>query len=157
MTETPTLDLSPAATRLPGDRRDHFVTPDEVWEMWVSEGEAMLWFDRLATLVILVLGVGHTAFTPVFVPGLNQASIWFAGGGLALLFLGLFNVARLTTPAVTHLRRLCLVVNLIAFPWIVLVTVVVPDAPQPYIATVAILAVALCAFRPVRETQPQAA
>jgi hypothetical protein len=117
----------------------------------------MLWFDRLATLVIVVLGVGHTAFTPVFVPGLNQGSIWFAGGGLALLVLGLFNVARQLTPEATRLRQLCLGANGLALPWIVLVTVVVPDAPQPYIASLAILAVTLCAVRPVGRALQQAA
>jgi hypothetical protein len=113
--------------------------------------------DRLATLVILVLGVGHTVFTPVFVPGLNQASIWFAGGGLALLFLGFLNTARLVTPDAARLRQLCLVANGLALPWIVLVTVVVPGAPQPYIASVAILSVTVCAFRTAGQARRQAA
>jgi len=123
----------------------------------MKKGTDMRTLDRLATLLLVILGVGHTAATPTFVPGLNQASIWFAGGGLALLFLALFNVARQLTPDAVRLRQLCLTVNLIALPWIVLVTVVVPDAPQPYIATLAVVGVAVCTFRPVRRMPPQTA
>jgi hypothetical protein len=113
--------------------------------------------DAVSTVVVLVLGVGHTALTPVFVPGLNQGSIWFAGGGLALLFLGFLNAARLATPDAPRLRQLCLAANGVALPWIVLVTVVVPDAPQPYIASVAILSVTICAFRTAGHARHQAA
>ena len=47
----------------------------------------------IATGVILFLGVGHTLLTPMFFSQFSADALWFAGTGLALVFLGFFNLA----------------------------------------------------------------
>lgn len=42
-------------------------------------------------LTTAFLGLVHIGFTPVFYPGMRIDSLWFAGTGLSLIFLGLVN------------------------------------------------------------------
>ncbi len=112
--------------------------------------------DRLATALILILGVAHTALTPVFVRSLNPGALWFAGAGLALLFLGLFNAARLLTPEGTRLRQLCLGANVLALLWIILVIAVLPQ-PQAFVTGLAVLLATVGASRPARQAPRQSA
>jgi hypothetical protein len=42
-------------------------------------------------LMTAFLGAVHIGFTPVFYPGCRLDSMWFAGTGLALVFVGLAN------------------------------------------------------------------
>lgn len=47
--------------------------------------------------VLANLGVLHTMLTPLFSPGFSTDTLWFAGTGLGILFLGLFNLAVIRT------------------------------------------------------------
>ncbi len=42
---------------------------------------------------LLMLGIGHSALTPVFYKSFSQDAMWFFGTGLSLVFLGLLNIA----------------------------------------------------------------
>ena len=44
------------------------------------------------TAYSLSLGVIHTALTPLFYDRFSPDALWFAGTGLALVFLGLLNL-----------------------------------------------------------------
>lgn len=46
----------------------------------------------ILALTTAFLGLVHIGFTPVFYPGMRIDSMWFAGTGLALIFLAFANV-----------------------------------------------------------------
>ena len=103
--------------------------------------------DTVATAVVILLGLGHLAFTPIFAPGLNERTVWFAGSGLALLYLGFLNWARLLLVA-PRLRQLCVVANHVTLVWTVLVLLVLP-VPQAGVATLAVALVTVGSLRAV--------
>jgi hypothetical protein len=47
---------------------------------------------QILALILALLGLVHICFTPVFYPGCSLDSLWFAGTGFSLVFLGLANV-----------------------------------------------------------------
>jgi len=50
--------------------------------------------QRTAGVLIAVQGAGHTFLgTPMFFRAVSQDAVWFAGAGLAMIFLGLLNLA----------------------------------------------------------------
>jgi hypothetical protein len=94
--------------------------------------------DTVSTLVLLVMGVGHTALTPAFAPGWTPAALWFAGSGLAIALLGLLNAARLrAAAAVKPLAAMSALANLVALAWIAW-AIVVLAVPQAYVVAVAV-------------------
>jgi hypothetical protein len=109
--------------------------------------------DVLATAVVLLLGVAHTAFTPVFAPGFSVAALWFSGAGLSLVFLGLLNAARLAAP-VRPVRRICVIGNVLALAWIAFVLYVI-RVPQAYISAVAVMTLAVTSVARTREACKQ--
>jgi len=97
-------------------------------------------FYRVATYGLL-LGIAHTALTPLFYAGLSPDALWFAGTGLALIFLGLLNVAaeRVFEPWILNL---CIAANLIGCVYGMLLVVALPAA-QAFAALAIFLAVAV--------------
>ena len=78
-------------------------------QRWISTPVVAL--DAAVATALAGLGVGHTLLTPLFArrqPRLQQ--LWFAGSGLALVFLALLNLARVQTDDRT-VRRLCQLAN----------------------------------------------
>lgn len=89
--------------------------------------------DAAAATALAGLGVGHTLLTPFFArrqPRLQQ--LWFAGSGLALVFLGLLNLARTWTDDRT-VRRLCQLANPLGTLYLGLLVRDLPE-PQAYAA-----------------------
>lgn len=68
--------------------------------------------DLAAGFGLVAIGVIHCAFTPFAFRKFTEASLWFFAAGLALLYAGAFNLARVGNPAAAGLRRTCLAVNL---------------------------------------------
>jgi hypothetical protein len=105
--------------------------------------------DKIATAIVLLMGTGHVAMTPVFAPGLNEAMLWFSGAGLALLFVGILNLCRLSAPA--DARRgflLCRVANIIVLAWMALVVAILP-VHQAFIVAGAVLVMTILSLRPM--------
>jgi hypothetical protein len=75
-----------------------------------NEGVVMRLLYRIASYLLLI-GVIHTALTPAFYDGLTLDALWFAGTGLALVFLSLLNIVaeRAFEP---WMLNLCIVANL---------------------------------------------
>ncbi len=95
--------------------------------------------DRIATAIVLFLGVGHVAATPRFASGFTEGAAWFAGSGLTLVFVAFLNLSRLASPdADRRLRRLCLIANAVTLVWTVFVATMVP-VPQAFLAAAAVL------------------
>jgi hypothetical protein len=95
--------------------------------------------DVISTVVVVLMGVGNTIFTPVFAPGWTPGAAWFAGSGLALVFLGLLDTARVWGGGdVGRMRALCLPANLLTLLWGTFVIIVLP-VPQAIVPGVAVL------------------
>src|SRR5512145_567414 len=95
----------------------------------------------IATGLVLLLGCGHILATPAFYPGFTAESLWFAGTGLALVFLGLFNWAIWRAPTQAGLN-LCILANTLASVYGLLIPWRVPE-PQAFVAEIAFLAALL--------------
>lgn len=100
--------------------------------------------DRLATAIVLFLGVGHVVATSTWTPGLTEAAAWFSGSGLALLFAGLLNVCRLLVSG-RAARRLCLLANVLTLAWLGFIIAVLPVA-QAFVAAAAMLVLTVAAL-----------
>lgn len=92
---------------------------------------------KVSAWVLTGLGILHTVLTPLFYSGLTEDTLWFAGTGLGLLFLGLFNLAMLSAQAV---HELCLAANILGCVFGILIVIVMP-APQALLALLAFLGV----------------
>jgi hypothetical protein len=88
------------------------------------------------------LGGLHALLTPVFYPAFSADAVWFAGTGLALVFLGALNIAHTSSPD-RHIQRLCLITNVIGTLFCITIAAVVAE-PQAYLA-VGLAATALIA------------
>lgn len=47
---------------------------------------------KISSALLAALGVVHTALTPVFYGRFTMGALWFAGSGLAMIFVGLLNL-----------------------------------------------------------------
>jgi hypothetical protein len=101
----------------------------------------------ISAYLLVILGTGHTLLTPTFYPGFSADALWFAGTGLALLLLGMLNIATIKNPIPT-LLNLCVVANLMGVIYLALVTLAIPEI-QAFIALLAAfgLVVSALAFR----------
>lgn len=63
---------------------------------------------------LAALGIVHTALTPVFYGRFSLGALWFAGSGLAMIFIGFFNIALSRDVGRDWLvRMLCYTANLL--------------------------------------------
>ena len=51
--------------------------------------------DWIVSVSILLIGITHNVVSPIFFPTLGPGAFLFVGTGLAFMFLGIFNFARL--------------------------------------------------------------
>lgn len=90
--------------------------------------------DMSLVSIVTVLGVIHTACTPIFYKSFSLDALWFAGTGLSFVFLGLIHMIRLSTGA--------RIASILAFGCSALITifstliVVLLSAPQAFVALV---------------------
>lgn len=99
--------------------------------------------DAIFAWIILSLGVVHICVTPLVYGRFSQGAVWFAGAGLAGIFAGMLNIARIRHGNhVPALRTFSLIANLLLLPWIVAGTVSMfselPRNPQALILAIAI-------------------
>lgn len=92
----------------------------------------------------MALGVIHTALTPLFYSRLDEDALWFASTGLALVFLGMLNLAaeRVWQP---WLIMLCIPANLVMFVFGALVVAVMPEV-QAWLFLVFVFCLALASI-----------
>ena len=91
------------------------------------------------TAYSLSLGVIHTALTPLFYDQFSPDALWFAGTGLALVFLGLLNLMAERVWEVWALN-ICIAANLIGCVYSILGAVALPEI-QAYIAVIIFIVV----------------
>ena len=69
---------------------------------------------KITTYLILALGVLHLCMTPVLFPGFTSAALWFAGGGVMIVFISFFNFLLLSDNGKERLVRVfCNIANLV--------------------------------------------
>ena len=67
---------------------------------------------------LIILGVIHTVFTPIFYPQFNLDAVWFAGSGIGFIFLGSYNLTRRSD--VSRLSALLATIcNFLALLWLI--------------------------------------
>lgn len=94
---------------------------------------------------LLMLGVIHSALTPVFYKSfLSVDALWFFGTGLSLIFLGMLNIAS-SRILNEWLIKFTIVGNLIGTTFSILITWVMPE-PQALIGVVFHLTVLIASF-----------
>ncbi len=74
----------------------------------------------------LLIGVIHVALTPMFYPEFNLNAIWFAGTGLALIFLSFLNISAERVPE-RLILNLCILANFIFLIFSMLIIIILPD------------------------------
>jgi hypothetical protein len=94
---------------------------------------------KISSYLLILLGLIHIAFTPVFEPTFSPSAVWFAGAGLSLVFLGLLNLIAIQAKKYSIFSA-CLIANLISIIYGLLIIIAVPQ-PQAFAALVLFIAV----------------
>ncbi len=100
----------------------------------------------VASCLLIALGAVHTGLTPVFYGRLSPGAMWFAGAGLAMVFVGFLNVAfGRVVGRDKVIRALCYAANLLTVAFGVLI-VVVDSEPQVIFGMLLIVTITVTAF-----------
>ena len=100
--------------------------------------------DAVASYGLVVAGIIHTALTPLFYPAGGEDPLWFAGSGLALIMLGLLNLARRAAPY-PRVRQLSAAGNLVGVVYMIIVTTMLP-APHVMFILVMLAIATICSL-----------
>ncbi len=100
---------------------------------------------KISTVLVLGIGIVHTAATLLFYPALTESAVWFAGAGLGGIFVALLNVALWPRTPPASSWRLAGVANVLFLAWLVLGVSATPGGAQFAVAGVGALMV-LSAF-----------
>src|SRR5215211_2443768 len=98
---------------------------------------------RFAAYTLIVLGAVHTAFVRCY-GELSPDAVWFAGSGLALVFLGLLNLAA-DSAAVARAWTLCRVANVLGVAFGAPAAIAVGEL-QGYFGLLLLVALAITSF-----------
>ncbi len=88
---------------------------------------------------LLLIGVVHTALTPLFYDQFSPEALWFAGTGLALVYLSLLNIMAERSRA-DWMLKICVAANLAGLIYGVLIVFALPEI-QAFISLFIFLAV----------------
>lgn len=91
---------------------------------------------RIATWLVLAVGVIHTLGTFFFYGGLSEAAIWFAGAGLGGIFVAFLNIGLWQRASPSLSRNLAGVANLLFMGWLATGFAATPGLPQAVILAV---------------------
>ena len=101
---------------------------------------------KISSWLLVALGVVHTSLTPMFYGRLSPGAMWFAGSGLAMIFVGFLNVILGREAGRDRLVRvLCYVANLVTTVFGFLI-VMVDSEPQVIFGLVLISLMTVTAF-----------
>jgi len=100
-------------------------------------------YYRIASYLLLI-GLVHTALTPLFYPGFTLEALWFAGTGLALVFLALLNITA-ERLMLRWVLDLCLAADIIGTLFGILIVMLLPEI-QAYLSLGIFLAVTIGAL-----------
>ncbi len=95
-------------------------------------------FYRISAYLLLI-GVIHTALTPLFYDQFSQEALWFAGTGLALIYLSLLNLVA-ERNRTKGMLKICVAANLVGLVYGILIVIALPEV-QAFISLFIFLAV----------------
>jgi hypothetical protein len=104
--------------------------------------------QRICAWLLTALGAVHVLYTAVEHDALSPDAVWFAGAGLALVFLRMLNLAALAADHPSA-RAVCRAANLLGAAFGVLAAVAVP-VPQAFLGLALMAALAAASFVPGR-------
>ncbi len=100
--------------------------------------------NYIAISLILILGSIHIILTPLFHAAFDLNAVWFAGAGLAFVFLGIINICRLKST--DHvIRKLCFISNLIAVIFCIFIVIKLAQ-PHAFISLIDLLLLSVLSF-----------
>ena len=101
---------------------------------------------KISSALLIALGVVHAAMTPVFYGRFSHNALWFAGSGLAMIFVGMLNIT-LSRDVVRDrlVRAFCYAANLLTVVFGFLM-VTVNHEPQVIFGFVLIALMTVTAF-----------
>jgi hypothetical protein len=117
--------------------------------------KAMKTVDRLAAVLILLLGTIHAGLAPVFRGRYDGAGMWFLSGGLMLIFLGLLNLVRIGSPGAAA-RWAALGANILALGFVCGLVPLVSLRQNPQVTFSILLLAAATLFSLLRRETPSA-
>ena len=100
---------------------------------------------RVCTYLLIALGIVHTSLTPVFNKEFSVDAMYFASAGLAMVILGLLNIAMSRNPYDRLTEILCRVANVL-FTVFGLLTALAIQEPQAYVGMLLLLTMAITSF-----------
>jgi len=98
---------------------------------------------KIATLLVLAIGCIHTAASFYFFSTIEENAVWFAGAGLAAIFVAFINMTLWDAVPTVKLRRLVDMANLFFSAWLVFGVIGMPNIPTYAIASIGFV-MALC-------------
>lgn len=99
----------------------------------------------ILSYAMTLLGTIHTVLTPVFYPRLTPGAAWFAGTGLALVFLGLLNYASAKVFQ-KWLLNICAVADIVGVVFTCLIVITLPSLQSFIALAIFCLTAAACAL-----------
>ncbi len=87
---------------------------------------------KIASYLLILLGVIHSGFTPFFYETLSADSLWFLGTGLTYLFMGLYNLAAIKVK-IKSIWSVAVILNFIGTIFTIAITYILRE-PQAYVA-----------------------
>lgn len=101
---------------------------------------------KISSWLLVALGVVHTALTPMFYGRLSPGALWFAGAGLAMIFVGFLNIIFSRNAGQDRVARLlCYIANLTTAAFGILI-VLVDNEPQVIFGMILIALMTVTAF-----------
>ena len=94
-------------------------------------------YYRIAVYLLILLGVIHAVFTPIFFNSLNADALWFFGSGLSYIFMGLYNLAA-TKVKIPNITRMAIVLNFVATVFTITIAYILRE-PQAFAALVLVI------------------
>lgn len=103
---------------------------------------------RACAWLLIALGAAHVLYTAVEHDALTPDAVWFAGAGLALVFLGMLNLAALAADHPSA-RAVCRAASVLGAAFGVLAVLAVP-VPQAFLGLALMTVLAVASFLPGR-------
>lgn len=98
----------------------------------------MLTFYKIVSYLVVITGAIHTIMTPVFYSTFSIDTVWFAGTGLSLVFLGLLNLSAINA-GISTIFTICIAANIICTIYSIIIVIALRE-PQSYGALVILIA-----------------
>jgi hypothetical protein len=92
---------------------------------------------KIASYLLILLGVIHSGFTPIFYKTFNADALWFFGTGLTYIFMGLYNLASIKVK-IKSISRMAVILNFIGTIFTMAITYILRE-PQAYIALLIVI------------------